>query len=85
MGREFFRGSPIFAIAVCEVRETESTHPPEVAPILQEFADIFLEELPEGLPPMQDIQHAIDLIPGSSLPNLPHYRMSPTDHAELQR
>ena len=85
MGQELVRGGPVFAITVREVKETESTHPPEVDPILQEFSDIFPEELPEGLPPMRDIQHAIDLIPGSSLPNLPHYRMSPADHSELQR
>ena len=71
------------------VKETdqivESEHPPEVAAILHEFEDVFQEDLPGGLPPMRDIQHEIDLVPGSSLPNLPHYRMSPIDHAELKR
>ena len=70
------------------VKETkqvvESEHPPEVAAILHEFEDVFPEDLPGGLPPMRDIQHEIDLVPWSSLPNLPHYRMSPTDHVELK-
>ena len=64
-------------------RRPPHAHPEEVVPILQKFQDVFPEDLPDGLPPMRDIQHAIDLIPRSTLLNLPHYRMNPVEHAEL--
>ena len=65
--------------------ETHEEQPEEVKSVLQEFKDVFLKELPDHLPPMRDIQHTIDFLPGATLPNLPHYRMSLAEHAELQR
>jgi hypothetical protein len=43
--------------------------PTEVAKLLEEYVDVIPNELPDGVPPKRDIQHHIDLIPGSSLPN----------------
>jgi hypothetical protein len=57
--------------------------PTEVAKLLEEYVDVILNELLDGLPPRRDIQHHIDLIPGSYLPNQEAYRMSLTQHAEL--
>ena len=40
-----------------------------VSNVLQEFSDVFPEEVPVGLPPLRGIEHQIDLIPGASVPN----------------
>ena len=59
--------------------------PLEVKNLLDDFVNMVLDELPHELPPLRDIQHAIDLVLGSQPPNLPHYRMNPKEREVLNR
>ena len=49
--------------------------PEEVQELLEEFADIVVDELPRSLPPIRSVSHHIDLIPGASFPNKVVYRL----------
>jgi len=52
---------------------------------LQDFEDVFPDEVPSGLPPIRGIEHQIDLIPGVSLPNCPPHRTNPEETKEIER
>ncbi|XP_075101810.1 uncharacterized protein LOC142177238 [Nicotiana tabacum] len=51
---------------------------------VQECNDVFPEELPEGLPPLRGIEHQIDFVPGSQIPNKAAYNSNPYEAKELQ-
>ena len=53
--------------------------------LMQQYVDVFPLDLPPDLPPMWDIQHCIDLVPGVAFPNKPTYWMSPKEREEIQR
>nr|GEY10742.1 hypothetical protein [Tanacetum cinerariifolium] len=53
--------------------------PPKLHDLFFEFKNIMPDELSDGLPPLRDTQQQINFIPRASLPNLPHYHMSPTE------
>ncbi|XP_028062877.1 uncharacterized protein LOC114266193 [Camellia sinensis] len=80
--KEFMEKSRDFGIVlvlVLVVHTGASTQKVEVATLLEEYSDASPQELPPDLPPIQDIQHCIDLVPGSVLPNKLAYRMSPKE------
>ncbi|CAA7045392.1 unnamed protein product [Microthlaspi erraticum] len=53
--------------------------------LLQDFQDVFPEDCPKGLPPVRGIEHQIDFVLGSTLPNCPAYRTNHVETKELQR
>ncbi|XP_073116020.1 uncharacterized protein [Elaeis guineensis] len=52
-------------LLMVEEEKKDKELPTGVQLLLDEFKELMSEELPAGLPPMQDIQHHIDLVPGA--------------------
>ncbi|XP_038874872.1 uncharacterized protein LOC120067371 [Benincasa hispida] len=67
--------------SVVDTRETEVTLTSE--PIVRDFPDIFLEDLPR-LPPQREIDFAIELEPSTTPISKAPYRMAPAELKELK-
>jgi len=65
--------------------DLDSCVPSVVKVLLQEFEDVFPDDIPCGLPPIRDIEHQIDFVPRASIPNRPVYRSNPEETKEFQR
>ena len=52
--------------------------------VIAEYHDVFPDALPHGLPPSRDVDHRIELVPGSIPPSRPTYRQSASELAELK-
>ena len=68
-----------------DANELDNSLPLSIVSLLQEFKDVFPEDVPSGLPPFRGIEHQIDFIPGATIPNRPAYRSNPEETKELQR
>ncbi|MCO5595675.1 hypothetical protein L7F22_049720 [Adiantum nelumboides] len=56
----------------------------ELSNFLNRLQDVFIDDIPGELPPKQgDDDHTIELIPGSSPPNKPPYRVSQAQQEEI--
>ena len=55
----------------------------ESVPIVREFSDVFLEDLPR-LPPDRELEFGFDLLLGSCPIYIPSYRMAPVELKELK-
>ncbi|RVW65387.1 hypothetical protein CK203_022204 [Vitis vinifera] len=83
--RVLHEGDMLLMVIKREVQQVDGNIPTEFTTMLEEFQDTMLCEVSNQLSQMREVQHDIDLIPGSTLPNLPHYRMSPAENEVLSR
>ncbi|XP_035834279.1 uncharacterized protein LOC110883263 [Helianthus annuus] len=84
--QEYYSIKDFILMGLDEVETKTSTTPhPRIQPLLQTYSCVFPEEIPPGLPPLRTIQHKIDFIPGSVLPNKPAYRYNPYETDEMRR
>ena len=82
------RGSPLGIALVREIKTDTpalAKHTKITTQLLKEFADVFPEQLPKGLPPQRKVDHEIIEEPGSKPTSKSYYRMSPRELAELKR
>jgi hypothetical protein len=70
--------------ALISLHDMQQSLPPVVANILQEYAVDFPSEVLAGLPPLQGVEHQINLILGASLLNRAPYRTNPKETKEIQ-
>ena len=67
--------------------ETEKTrrYAMILSSLLNEFRDVFPADLPDGLPPSREVDHPIEVIPGSKPVSKPAYRLSHSEAQEVER
>lgn len=51
---------------------------PWITQLLEEYKDVFPNELPKALPPIRGVEHQIDLVPRAPFPNKPTCKSNPT-------
>ena len=56
----------------------------EEVPVVKDYPDVFLEELP-GMPPDRDIEFLIELLPGTGPISKRPYRMPANDLEEIKK
>nr|GEV02874.1 putative reverse transcriptase domain-containing protein [Tanacetum cinerariifolium] len=82
--RYFLKGCPIFlAHIITKENEDKSKEKRlEDVPIVQDYLEVFPEDLP-GIPPTRQVEFQIDLVPGTAPVARPPYRLAPSEMKEL--
>jgi hypothetical protein len=84
--RHLRKGHQVMLGVVSETKEDVSVTEtkPWVSNLQKEFADVFQDPLPPGLPPERDFGHTIPTEPGHVPPFRPMYRLSPLELRETK-
>ncbi|GJS46737.1 putative reverse transcriptase domain-containing protein [Tanacetum coccineum] len=84
MQKYMLKGCPIFLAHVTtkEIEDKLKKKRLEDVPIVQNFPEVFPEDFP-GLPPTQQVEFQIDLIPGAAPVARAPYRLAPSEMKEL--
>jgi len=69
---------------VAHVEKNSTAEKISVIPVVEEYADVFPNEIPE-LPPSRDVDFSIDLIPGAGPVSMAPYRMTLAELAEFKK
>ena len=72
-----------WAFLACAVNTKEKEKPIDTVPVVNEFMDVSLEDLP-GIPPLREVDFRIDLEPGTGPISKAPYRMAPAELKELK-
>ena len=85
----FYTNQPISVLLYKEVcfntNELDESLPSVVVSLLQEYEDVFSNNVLSGLPSIRRIEHQIDFVSGKTIPNRPAYRSNLGETKELQR
>ena len=87
MNRKIGPNKNIVSVAERERQVLDSVsinHRKDLEKLIQEYRDIFPEKLPKGVPPLREVQHKIEIKPGSKPPYQPPYRLDPAEQDELE-
>ena len=71
--------------ACFNTNELDEFLPNVVVSLLQEYEDMFPNDVPSRLPPIRGIMHQIDFMPSATIPNRLAYRSNPEETKEIQR
>ncbi|MEI4878489.1 hypothetical protein, partial [Klebsiella pneumoniae] len=64
-------------LAYLSTNDLNHSFPNVVVDLLQDYEDVFPDDLPQVLPPLRGIEHQIDFVSGVVTPNRPAYRSNP--------